>query len=120
MDAGKLRERVAFDRAETTPDEAGGFRKTWAEHYACAAQVIYHRGGEEEQAARLAGARLYKVRIRSCAEARAVTTNGRMRDLRRGEVYNIREVDPVSDRAWVYIVAESGVATGDGTDGTDS
>jgi hypothetical protein len=33
-----------------------------------------------------------------------------MKDLRRNTVYNIREVDAVTDSRWVWIGAESGVA----------
>lgn len=113
--AGALSERIAIDRQHEVPDGYGGFSLTWAEHHVCAAQMIYHRGGEAVEAARLRGQSIYKFRIRSCIAARAITPDMRLRDVRRGEIYNIREVDAISDRDWVYIVAESGVATGKGS-----
>lgn len=109
--AAALSESVIFEAEGEVPDGYGGFETDWLERHICRAAMTYHRGGEAVEAARLQGQALYKVRIRSCAAARAITPAYRMRDARRGTDYNIREVDAISDRAWVYIVAESGVAT---------
>lgn len=121
MPAGQLRESVAFDRRVTESDGFGGRGIVWSERHVCRAQVIYHRGGEEVDAARLAGRAVYKVKIRSCDAARRIRAEDRMRDLRRQEqgsdgdyvagVYNVREVDAISDRAWVWLVVEGEVAT---------
>lgn len=111
--AAHLRERVAFDRPTRTPDGYGGQVGGWSvapESHECRAELIYSRGSETVEAARLAGRSVYKVRIRQCAAAREITSNWRMRDLRRGVRYNVREVDAVTDRAWVFLVVESGVA----------
>ena len=56
------------------------------------------------------GRAIYKVKVRSSTKSRSITTDYRMRDVRRGTEYQIREVDPITDRAWVYLVVESGVA----------
>jgi hypothetical protein len=82
----------------------------WSEVYACRGEFIYSRGSEAVDAARLQGRSIYKIRIRSSADARAITSAHRMRDVRRSVEYQVREVDPITDRAWVYIVAESGAA----------
>lgn len=111
MRARGLRDRVAFDAYTEQANEFGGFAKAWFQHHECAADLIYHKGGEGISAARFSGSKVYKVKVRSCAHTRAVTTDMRLRDVRRGDVYNIREVDAISDPAWVYVVAESGVAT---------
>ncbi|MFY0619320.1 head-tail adaptor protein [Shimia sp.] len=118
MRAGDLRDKVAFDKEVVTPDGSGGHDRNWEQHHACRAQFIYSRGSETVDAARLQGRSIYKVKIRSCAVARAITTDFRMRDVRRGdqtaqlagEPYQIREVDSITDRRWIYIVVESGVA----------
>lgn len=120
--AGRLTERVAFDTPANAPDGSGGVEIGWAKHYECAAQFIYSRGSESVDAARLQGRSIYKIKIRSCQAARAITTDYRMRDVRRGPMagvgadtlpgdrYQIREVDAIADRDWVYIVAEKGGA----------
>ena len=120
---GQLVERVAFDAPANNPDGSGGVEDGWAEHHAARAEFIYSRGSEAVDAARLQGRAIYKVKIRSCAAARAVTTDFRMRDVRRGlpagegigdplpgTRYQVREVDAITDRRWIYIVVESGRA----------
>lgn len=72
-----------------------------AEIFQAHATIIYQRGDESVQAARLAGRVIYKVRIRQSADARRVTTDWRARDVRRGTEYNITEVDAITDRKWV-------------------
>jgi head-tail adaptor len=110
MKRPKLQESVSFDRPSGTPDSFGGKSVAWTEAHACRAEFIYSRGSEAVDAARLQGRSIYKVKIRQCDAAQSVTTDFRMRDVRRGVEYQIREVDAVTDRMWVYIVVESGVA----------
>ncbi|ETX26565.1 head-tail adaptor protein [Roseivivax isoporae] len=108
-----LIERVAFDRPTETQDGYGGTETGWSEapaSYETRAQFIYQRGSEAVEAARLTGRSIYKVRIRSSVAAREITAAWRMRDLRRGTIYNIREIDTITDRQWVYVTVESGVA----------
>lgn len=114
-----MRDRVAFDAPSTLKDVSGGHVRSWDLRHECSAGFIYSRGSEAVQAARLEGRSIYKIKIRSCEAARAIQSDWRMRDLRRGDQsdplpgtrYNIREVDAISDRRWVYLVVESGVAT---------
>lgn len=110
MTAGGMHEDVAFDAPTVSADGYGGQETTWTEAYTCRAEFIYSRGSEAVDAARLSGRSIYKIKIRSCADARSITTDYRMRDVRRSVTYNIREVDAVTDRRFIYIVAESGVA----------
>ena len=118
-----LRERIAFDRPTQAPDGYGGTEAGWStspDSYECWAEFIYSRGSEAVEAARLAGRPIYKVRIRSNPAAREITTDWRMRDVRRATydtkgnavtgVYNVREVDCITDRHWVYVLVECGVA----------
>lgn len=108
--AGDLREAVAFDEPVQSAGPGGVVTTVWTERYVCRAQSIYHRGSEVVEAARLEGRPIYKVRIRQCNAARRITTDWHMRDMRRGVKYAIREVDAVTDRAWVYVVVEGGRA----------
>lgn len=110
MRAGLLRERVAFDAEQTTPDGSGGQVRSWVESFSCAAEIRYERGREAVEAGGLTGTASFKVRVRSSSQSRALTTEHRMRDLRRELVFNIREVDAITDRASVWLLVESGVA----------
>ena len=110
MSAGRLKELVAFSKPLTIPDGAGGEETNWSEFYACAAEFIYMRGSEAIEAARLTGTATYKIRIHKSAVACVITPDFKMRDVRRGTVYNLREVDGITDLRWIYIIAESGVA----------
>lgn len=101
-----LRGRVAFDEPTGATDAFGGVTEGWTERHVCAAQWLYGRGDEGVQAAREAGRKAYKVRVRSCDAARALTEKYRMRDVRRSTVWNIVEVDAVTDRQWVHLVVE--------------
>ena len=115
MKSVKLREKVALDVSVSVPDGYGGHKSVWQEAFQRRAQFIYSRGSEAVDAARLTGRSIFKVKIRSSAETAAITTDWCLRDLRRGDlekdlpgtVYEIREVDAVTDPRWVYLVIES-------------
>ena len=109
--AGGLRDLVAFDVVDRTPDGLGGHVPTPREVLLADAEMLYMKGAEAEQAGRLTGTAKFKVRIRSSGPARALTADHVMRDVRRGITFNVREVDAITDPAWVWIVAEAGVAT---------
>jgi hypothetical protein len=105
--------QVAFDAPLSSPDGAGGVETDWSaaeDAYSCRAEFIYQRGSEAIEAARLSGRAIIKVKIRQSADARGITTDWRMRDVVNGVVYNIIEVDGGTDRQWIWIVAERGVA----------
>jgi len=104
--AGAMTERVAFDQPSGGTDAFGGTTEAWTETHVCNAQWLYGKGDESVQAAREAGRKGYKLKVRSSTKTRAVNEDYRLRDLRRGTAWNIREVDAITDKAWVYIVVE--------------
>lgn len=109
-----MRERVSFDYPVETPDGSGGTETGWSalpDSIERPAEFIYSGGGESVEASRLTGSFAFKVRIRNGAQSKTITSAWRMRDLKRGEIYNVREVDAVTNRAWVYLVVEGGAAT---------
>lgn len=109
--AGSLRERVAFDVRLPIDDGYGNTVSGFFEQqFECAAEFRPRGGSEAVVAARLEGRNVFGVYIRSSIQARQITTDWRMRDARRGEVYAIRAVDGITDRAFVYLTVESGVA----------
>lgn len=110
MDAGKLDRRVAFDRPEGVNNGQGGTMMGWHEQHRCWAAMTFLRGGETVMAARLSGKQPVVVTIRTCLAARAIGTNWRLRDVRTGEIYNIRSIVPSNNRAFIELTCESGVA----------
>lgn len=105
--AGSLDERIGVDAPTETTDAFGGVQTAWVEQFQRAAEFIYQSGNETVQAARLAGRSIYKIRLRSDSGTRAITTDWRIRDTRRATTYNVREVDAIADRAWVYLTVEA-------------
>ncbi|MBN9674640.1 phage head completion protein [Salipiger bermudensis] len=118
-----MREAVAFDENVGTTGSLGGTTFAWVERHACRAQWIYQSGNEAVQAARLAGRHVFKIKVRSCASTRAITTAYRMRDTRRGlpngvdsdtlpgNRWDVKEVDAITDRQWVYLTVEGEVVS---------
>jgi hypothetical protein len=109
--AGDLDHRVAFDKRATADDGMGNRRGGWQEQFSRSAAFVYAGGGESVMAARLEGRGVMKVRLRSDSATRTIGSDWRMRDARLGTEYAIREVDAVTDRAWVWLVVERGVAS---------
>lgn len=108
---GSLKERVAFDVQMPIDDGYGNeVSGEFEQQFECAAEFRPRGGSEAVIAARLEGRNIFGVYIRSSIQARQITTDWRMRDARRGTVYAIDAVDALTDRAWVYLTVESGVA----------
>jgi head-tail adaptor len=105
----QLHERVAFDSETKTADGLGGYAVTWAQQFETRAHYIQMRGGEKVIAARLEGVHPMVVRLRRCTAALAVTHDWRMRDVRTGDVYQVRDVTPTTDRRWIDVLVERGV-----------
>lgn len=105
-----LIESIAFDSPAAAADAYGGTRTGFtSDVYTCRADFIYQRGDEAVTAGKLTGTAVFKVKIRSCSAARAIDTSWRMRDVRRSVIYNIREIDAITDRFWIWLKVESGV-----------
>ena len=110
MRPGKMDRRVALDAEVKTPDGYGGHDAEWQEQFTAWAEFRYERGKEAVEASALTGTATFKVCLRSSQASRAITAEYRLRDVRSGVSYNVREVDGVTDRAAVWLVVESGVA----------
>lgn len=108
--AGSLRERVAFDKKGTGSDGGGGVMSAWLEQFQRRAAYVHRNGGEAVMADRLQGRHTLVIRIRADSDARTISTDWRVRDVRTGTVYAIHDVTPTVDRMWVDVLAQSGVA----------
>lgn len=111
MKSGKIYHAVALDAPGNTDDGYGGTVDGWTEQFTARAGIMYLKGGEAVQAARLTGTQSAIVTLRASAASRAVKTTWRLRDTRLSRVYNVREVKITDDRKYVELLCESGVAT---------
>jgi head-tail adaptor len=119
--AGDLFHRVAFDKREEIDRGDGVFVGQWVEQFQVRAGFAHLRGGESVMADRLQGQHTQVIFVRSSSQTRAVDTDWRVRDVRRGEFvngewvgpeFNIRDVTPTTDRQWLDFLCQSGVASG--------
>lgn len=108
--AGELKHRVALDKRSTTSDGAGGTTTAFTEQFVVSAAYTHLKGGEGVVAARLEGRHLQVVRVRASSTTRQVTTDWRVRDRRTGAVFNVRDITPTEDRAFLDFLCEGGVA----------
>lgn len=110
MDVGQLIESVAFDAPTTGANINGRVEDGWTEQFTTRAKFLYLRGSEVVQAARLEGKQPVVMTVRADAISVLTDTDWRIRDLERGDTYNIRSVVPTDDRLFLEITAERGVA----------
>ena len=111
MEANDLTQRVALDARADADDGMGNTRSDWVEQFQCRAAYRHLRGGETVLAGRLEGRHVQVIWVRASSETRQVTTDWRVRDVRSGQKFNIRDVTHENDRQWISLLVESGVAT---------
>lgn len=110
--AADLQHRVAFDQRIIVDDGYGNTVGDWKEQFRVFAGFTHLRGGETVIASRLQGQHVQVIFVRSSAQTRKVTTEWRVRDVRTGVSYNIRDITPTHDRIWIDFLTQSGVAPG--------
>lgn len=110
LGAGDLYYRVAFDRRQDLNDGYGNFVAGWQEQFQCRAAYRHLRGGEGVMASRLEGKHTQVITVRASSQTWQITTDWRVRDVRTGEVFNIRDVTVETDRAFIGLLCERGVA----------
>jgi len=114
MSAGKLRERVFFEkRAAAAADEYGNEEDVWVPQFLVWAERIPRLGGETFEAARLSGVQPYTLKVRSSSDTRLVTPAWRARDKNTNAIYNIRSIaNPDQKNNYLDVLVETGVASG--------
>jgi len=108
--AQELSHRVAFDERSTVSDGYGNEQAGFVEQFKVSAAFRPRGGSEAVVAARLEGRNVLGVYVRSSEETRQIESDWRMRDLRTGEEYAVKIVDAVTDRRFVYLEVQTGVA----------
>ncbi|MGN6146881.1 MAG: phage head closure protein [Mesorhizobium sp.] len=114
LGAGDLKYRVDCQKEVAGTDElgnpvpgAGG----WVTQFSVRAAYRHLRGGEDVMAGRLQGRHTQVITVRSSSQTRQITAGRRLIDARDGTVFNVRDVTQETDRMWVSLLCERGVAT---------
>lgn len=102
--------RVAFDKRVETDDGMGNTVGGWQEQFQRRAAYRHLRGGESVMAGRLQGKHTQIITVRASSQTRGITTDWRVRDARTSEAFNIRDVTHETDRMWISLLVEKGVA----------
>ncbi len=106
----KLDTRVAFGVSTGEDDGYGGQETSWVAEFEAFADIQFEHGAEAVLSDALTGVQRFKVRLHSSANTRKLTARYQMRTATGESVFNIRSVDAISDRRWVWLKVESGVA----------
>lgn len=113
--SGQLYYKVGLEKRETgnpdSPADYGNTEDVWTEQFETRAEFIHLRGGEDVMAARLEGRHVQVIRIRASSQSRLVTTDWRVKDKRNNDEFNIRDVTPETNRQFISLLCEKGVAT---------
>jgi len=111
--AGRFDQRIAFasrgPRDPSEPDD-GNTQGAFVERFTLNAARKYLRGTESVVAARLTGRQPVIFILRASSLSKQVNTDWRAQDARTGTIYAIKGVTLTEDRAFVEVLAESGVA----------
>lgn len=123
MQAGDLHYLVAFLKREAINDGMGNtVGEKLIEQFQCRSAYRHLRGGESVMASRLEGRHVQVITVRASSETRKITTDWVVRDVRAssetpagsgkftGNVFNIRDVTHETDRMWISLLVEKGVA----------
>lgn len=108
--AGQLTERVSFEQKGNAPDGYGGTTTAFVERFTCRAGFRHLRGGEAVLAGRLEGQHTLIIRVRASSLTEAVTGDWRVRDVRTGKIYEIKDPEPETNRMFISFTCQSGVA----------
>lgn len=112
MNPGDFRHRVAFEKRADASDKYGGTKAAWAAQFTVAAAIRAKFGSEAVTAARLEGTQPVTITVRRTSKTADVDATWRARDVKSGEIYNIRsKADPDDRRAYIELLCEAGAAT---------
>lgn len=108
--AQELDKRVYFDERQSVDDGYGNTEGGFIQRFEVWAAIRSRGGSEAVTAARLEGRNQLGVYLRSTSQTRQIQSDWRMRVKSSGEEYAVKIVDALTDRDWVYLEVQSGVA----------
>ena len=107
--AQDLQDRVAFDLRADAPDDYGGTAGDFVEQFIVSARINRKLGGERIIAARLDGHQPVTITVRSSVDTDQIAPDWRARNVRTGEIFNIRSI--AENDGFLDVLCESGVTT---------
>ena len=108
--AEALYRRVHAQCRERTEDGYGNFEDIFETRFTVRAGYTHLRGGEAVLAGRLEGRHVAVITVRASSDTRMITTDWRLIDAHDGTVWAGRDVTHETDRAFISLLCESGVA----------
>jgi len=113
--AGRLNKLVVFTPPKILSDGYGNEERGWdsAQALTVWAGIIYRSGREVVEEGVRTGQGFYKVKIRQSIAARKITTDWQLKLVNGAVVFDITEIDQISDRAYIWIsaITRTGVST---------
>lgn len=110
MAAGKLRERVTFQRRAIGGDGYGNERADWTDLFTVWGDMLERLGGEKIAAGQIESSRMTTIRVYASAATGALTEADRI--MARGQPWNIRSIAAVGRKGELLeMLCEAGVAT---------
>ncbi|EHK56822.1 head-tail adaptor protein [Allomesorhizobium alhagi] len=109
--AGSLKYRVDCQKRTEVDDGYGNtVSRDFETQFTASAAYQHLRGGEGVIAARLENRHPMIVLVRASSDTRQITSDWRLVDTRDGSAFAIRDVTHETDRAWISLLVEKGVA----------
>lgn len=109
MSAGKLRDRVAFERPNDTPDDYGNVSTGWTNVTTIWGDVREASGKEKVENGAVQSLRMATVRVRKTTTTSGLTEADRA--VFRGQTWNIRSIAQIGRKgSMLDLLCEAGVA----------
>lgn len=108
--AGDLYYRVNCQKRVEVEDGLGNTVSDFATQFSVRAAYKHLRGGESVMASRLENKHPIIITVRASSQTREITADWRLIDARDGTVWAVRDVTHETDRQWISLLCERGVA----------
>lgn len=109
--AGDLHYRVHCQKRIEQDDGYGNTVSDFATQFTVRASYRHLRGGETVIASRLENKHPMIITLRSSTQTRQINSDWQLVDARDNSVWAVRDVTPETDRQWISLLCERGVAS---------
>jgi SPP1 family predicted phage head-tail adaptor len=110
VSAPSLYYKVHCQKRVEQDDGYGNTVSDFATQFSVRAAFVHLRGGEMVIASRLENKHPMVVTLRSSAQTRQINADWQLVDARDGSKWAVRDVTPETDRQWISLLCERGVA----------
>ncbi|EAQ34478.1 hypothetical protein NB311A_12072 [Nitrobacter sp. Nb-311A] len=110
ISAPSLYYKVHCQKRVEQDDGYGNTVSDFATQFTVRAAFVHLRGGETVIASRLENKHPMIVTLRSSTQTRQINSDWRLVDARDGTAWAVRDVTPETDRQWISLLCERGVA----------